>query len=459
MSTLNEQLGSEPIGKLLLEFSIPAIAGMLVSSLYNLLDRIFVGRLGALAMTGIGLTLPFMTLLTAFTSLVGIGTSAIVSMRLGQNRKEDAEKVLGNAFSMLTVLMLVVTVIGLIFKEPILTLLGASEMTMGYASDYITIILIGSVFQGIGAGLSNVIRAEGHPAKATIVLVIGTVLDMILNPLFIFTFNMGIAGAAWTTVLSATVTTILVIAHFVGKKSVLKLRIVNLKLSLPIVKDILSIGLSPFFMQIAAFIVGIISNNALKTYGGDVAIGAMTVVNAVMILFLMSAMGITQGAQPILGFNYGAQQYDRVKKTLKLELALVTAICVFTFLMVQFFPTGLARILSNDLELINAASHGMKLFLLMLPIIGAQIVGASYFQAVGAAKKATFLGLLRQVITLIPMLIILPNFFGLTGVWAAAPTSDFISCSVAIVFVAREIKRLGKAEQHQAEVIEHRSLS
>ncbi len=446
MNTINEQLGSASVGKLLLKFSIPAIAGMLVNSLYNLLDRLFVGRLGALAMTGIGITLPFMTLISAFTSLVGIGTSSIVSLRLGQTRKADAEKVLGNAFSMLTLLMLMVTVVGLAFKKTILTLLGASEATMGYASDYITIILLGSVFQGIGAGLSNVIRAEGHPVKATIVLVIGTVLDILLNPLFIFTFNMGIAGAAWTTVISASVTSVLVFTHFVGKRGLLKLHRVNLKLSLPIVKDIISIGIVPFFMQIAVFIVGIISNNALKTYGGDVAIGAMTIVNAVMVLFLMSAMGITQGAQPILGFNYGAQHYDRVKKTLKLELISVISICIFTFLMVQFFPAGLARIFSNDLELISAARYGMRIFLLMLPIIGVQIVGASYFQAIGAAKKAMLLGLLRQVATLVPMLLILPNFFGLTGVWAAGPASDFISCSVAIVFLIREMNRLSKTE-------------
>lgn len=446
MNTINEQLGSASVGKLLLKFSIPAIASMLVNSLYNLLDRLFVGRLGALAMTGIGITLPFMTLISAFTSLVGIGTSSIVSLRLGQTRKADAEKVLGNAFSMLTLLMLMVTVVGLAFKKTILTLLGASEATMGYASDYITIILLGSVFQGIGAGLSNVIRAEGHPVKATIVLVIGTVLDILLNPLFIFTFNMGIAGAAWTTVISASVTSVLVFTHFVGKRGLLKLHRVNLKLSLPIVKDIISIGIVPFFMQIAVFIVGIISNNALKTYGGDVAIGAMTIVNAVMVLFLMSAMGITQGAQPILGFNYGAQHYDRVKKTLKLELISVISICIFTFLMVQFFPAGLARIFSNDLELISAARYGMRIFLLMLPIIGVQIVGASYFQAIGAAKKAMLLGLLRQVATLVPMLLILPNFFGLTGVWAAGPASDFISCSVAIVFLIREMNRLSKTE-------------
>ena len=447
MNTINEQLSYAPVGKLLLKYSVPAIAGMLVNSLYNLLDRIFVGRLGALAMTGIGLTLPFMALLAAFTSLVGIGTSAIISMRMGQNRKDDAEKVLGNAFSMLIVLMLAVSAIGLALKEPILTLLGASKATMEFASDYITIILVGSVFQGIGVGLSNVIRAEGHPVKATVVLVIGTVLDMILNPIFIFTFNMGIAGAALTTVMSSFVTSVLVIAHFIGKKSVLMIRKENLRLNLPILKDIFSIGLSPFFMQITAFLVGIISNNALKTYGGDVAIGSMTVINAVMVLFLMSAMGITQGAQPILGFNYGARQYNRVKKTLKLELIAVTAICVLTFLLVELFPTGLARIFSNDLNLINAASHGMRIFLLMLPIISAQIVGASYFQAVGAAKKATLLSLLRQVFTLIPMLLILPVFWGLTGVWAAGPVADLISCSVAIIFIAREMNRLGKAEQ------------
>ncbi|SNT11143.1 putative efflux protein, MATE family [Anaerovirgula multivorans] len=444
MKTENEQLGTMSVGKLLFKFSLPAIGGMLVNSLYNLVDRIFIGRLGALAMTGIGLSLPFMALISAVSSLIGIGASAIISMRLGQNRNEDAKRVIGNAVSLLTVLMIIVSFVGLIFKIPILNIFGASKATIDYASEYITIILYGTVFQGIGMGLINIIRAEGSPFKAMVIIVLGTVINIILDPIFIFTFNMGIAGAAWATIISQLVTSVLVINHFISKKSKLKIQKKDLNFNFTAIKDILSIGFSPFIMQLAAVLVSIILNNSLREYGGDVAIGAMTVINSVMVLFLMSAMGITQGAQPIIGYNYGAGKFGRVKKTLQLELISISAICILTFIMVQFFPDSLARIFSNDQDLIGVSSNGMRIFLMMLPLVGAQIVGASYFQAIGEAKKATILGLLRQVLLLIPMLLILPNFFGLTGVWAAGPVSDFVSCTIAILVLAREMKQLGR---------------
>lgn len=442
MKIANDQLGTMPIGKLLFKFSLPAIGGMLVNSLYNLVDRIFIGRIGALAMTGIGLSLPFMTLISAVSSLVGIGASAIVSMRLGQSRKKDAERVIGNAVSLLTILMLMVSFVGLTFKIPILNIFGASEATIDYASEYITIILFGTVFQGIGMGLINIIRAEGSPLKAMVALVMGTVINIILDPLLIFTFNMGIAGAAWATIISQLVSSIMVISHFISKKSKLTIRRKDLKFNITAIKDILSIGFSPFVMQLAAVLVSIILNNSLREYGGDVAIGAMTVINSVMVLFLMSAMGITQGAQPIIGYNYGAGKFDRVMKTLQLELISISAICILTFIMVQFFPAALAGIFSNDLDLIDVSSKGMRIFLMMLPLVSAQIVGASYFQAIGKAKKAAFLGLLRQVLMLIPMLLILPNFFGITGVWAAGPVADFVSCTIAMLLLVREMKQL-----------------
>lgn len=443
MKIVNDQLGTMSIGKLLINFSLPAIGGMLVNSLYNLVDRIFIGRIDTLAMTGIGLSLPFMMIISAVSSLVGIGASNIVSMRLGQNRKDDAESVIGNAVSLLTILMLLVSLIGLVFKLPILNIFGASNATIDYASEYITIILFGTVFQGIGMGLINIIRAEGSPLKAMITIVAGTIMNIILDPLFIFTFNMGIAGAALATIIAQMVSSVLVIGHFISNGSKLRIQRKDLKLNTTAIKDILSIGFSPFVMQLAAVLVSIIFNNSLREYGGDVAIGAMTVINSVMILFLMSAMGITQGAQPIIGYNYGAGKFDRVRKTLQLELLSISAICIFTFVMVQFFPSALAGIFSNDKALIEMSGKGMRIFLMMLPLVGAQIVGASYFQAIGEAKKATFLGLLRQVLMLIPMLLILPNFFGLTGVWAAGPVSDFVSCTIAILLLVREMSRLG----------------
>lgn len=445
--TINNELGTKKVSKLLLKFSLPAIASMIVNSLYNLVDRIFIGRIGALAMTGIGLSLPFMILLSAVSSLVGVGAASIISMRMGQNRKEDAEKIVGNALSLLVILMLIVTVLGLTFKIPILKIFGASDATIGYASRYITIILFGTVFQGLSSGLINVVRSEGSPNKAMMTVVVGTVINIILDPIFIFYFDMGIQGAALATIIAQLVSSILIIAHFLGNKSNLKLKAINLKLNFTSIKDILSIGLSPFIMQLAVVLVSTISNNTLRAYGGDLAIGAMTVINSVMILFLMSAMGITQGAQPIIGYNYGAENYIRVKQTVKLELISISVICIFTFVMVQLNSVGLARIFSNDLKLVKMASNGMRIYLFMLPMITAQIVGASYFQAVGQAKKAITLGLLRQVFLLIPLLLILPIFFGVNGVWAAGPVADFVSCSIAILFIKNEFKKLEKQKK------------
>ena len=444
MENNKDTLITMPVGRLLLKFSLPAIAGMIVNSLYNLVDRIFVGRIGGLAMTGIGLSLPFMMLLSAVTSLVGIGASALISIKLGENNKDEAQGLLGNAITLLIALMLLMTLLGLIFKVPILKAFGASDATMPYAVDYMTVLLYGAIFQGIGTGLVNVVRASGHPVKSMMIVIVGTLMNIILDPILIFALDMGISGAAWATIIAQLVTAIMVIGHFLSEKSQIKIEKQKLKLRLVTIKSILSIGFAAFAMQLSSVVVSIISNNALKTYGGDVAIGAMTIINSVMVLFLMSAMGITQGAAPIIGFNYGAKRFDRVKKVLKLELAAVSAICTVTFILVQAFPVMLSNIFTSEPELITKASSGMRLFLLMLPLISAQIVGASYFQAIGEAKKSAFLGLLRQVLLLIPLLLILPYFFGLNGVWGAGALSDLISSLIAIVALKTAFNHLNK---------------
>lgn len=446
MNNHTDPLGVMPVGKLLLRFSIPAIIGVMVNSIYTLVDRLYVGRLGALAMTGIGLNFPFMSLITAFSFFIGVGASAMISIRLGQNRKEDAEKILGNSFSFLAILMILVSFFGLMFKVPILNLFGASNATIGYASDYITIILYGTIFQGIALGLNNIIRAEGNPTKSMLTMLLGTVLNIILDPIFIFSFDMGIKGAAWATLISQLVSSAWVIAHFVKGNSTLKLRMKNLVPSWQAFKEVASIGLSPFVMQIAATAVAILMNTGLKTYGGDIAIGAMTVINSVMIFFYMPVIGIAQGAQPIIGFNYGAKQYKRVRETLKLEMIIATAICVFAFLCTQFLTVPIIKAFSSETTLIQAASYGMRIMLMMTPLIGFQMVSSQYFQAIGKAKKATILGLLRQVILLVPLLVIMPHLFQLTGVWMASPIADFISCSITGIVLFRELKQLGKME-------------
>ncbi len=447
MDTNKNLLVTTPIGRLLLKFSLPAIASMIVNSLYNLVDRIFVGRIGALAMTGIGLSLPFMLLLSAVSSMIGIGASALISIKLGENNKDEAKGLLGNAITLIIGLMLLMTLLGLAFKMPILKAFGASDVTMSYAVDYMTVILYGAVFQGIGTGLLNVVRATGHPVKSMMIVLVGTLINIILDPILIFTFNMGISGAAWATIIAQLVTVIMVIHHFISEKNQMKIEISQLKLRITTTMSILSIGFAPFVMQLSSVVVSILSNNALKTYGGDMAIGAMTIINAVMVIFLMSAMGITQGAAPLIGFNFGAKRFDRVKQLLKLELIAVGAICTITFILVQIFPVILSSIFTSDTGLISMASSGMRLLLLMLPLLSAQMVGASYFQAIGEAKKAAFLGLSRQVLLLIPLLLILPPLFGLNGVWGASALADLISSLIAILSLKSAFNHLNNLER------------
>lgn len=445
-----EILKTESVGKLLLKFSIPAIIGMMVNAMYNVVDRMYIGWIGPMAMTGIGLNLPFMTLLMGFGMLIGIGGAAIISIRLGQGKPEEAEKILGNAVSLLVIIMGAVMILGLIFKTPLLYLFGASAATIGYADQYITIILAGAIFQGVGFGINNIIRAEGSPQIAMYTMLIGAIINIVLDPILIFTFHMGISGAAWATIFSQFVSMVWVLHHFTSEKSKLKLKVKNLKLELPIVKSILGIGISPFSMQVAASVVTIIANNALKTSGGDIAIGAMTVINAIAIFFLMPIFGINQGSQPIIGFNYGAKEYKRVKKALKLAATAATAICLFGFVLTQFFTIYLIRIFNSDPELVRVGTAGMKIFLSMMPLIGFQIISANYFQAVGKAPKAMFLSLLRQVIVLMPMLIILPKFFGLNGVWVAGPIADFTASVVTAIFLYNEMRHLDDSHEAQS---------
>lgn len=440
----NEALRSESIIKLLIKFSVPAIVGMLVNALYNIVDRIYIGKIGAIAMTGIGLSLPFMTLLMAFSMLVGIGAAARISIRLGEENKDDAEKILGNALTLLIIIMSVIAILGLIFKTPLLYLFGASEQTIWYADQYITVILLGSVFQGIGFGMNNIIRSEGNPHIAMYTMLLGAFTNIVLDPIFIFVFDMGIRGAAIATIISQLVTTIWVMYHFMSGKSHLKLHKKNLKLDGRIILSIVSIGMSPFFMQVAASVVSIVANNALKQHGGDMAISAMTVINAVAIFFLMPLFGLNQGAQPIIGFNYGAKEFGRVKKTLAYAITAATALCIFAFTLIQLNTEFLIKLFSNDTELLAVTTFGMRIYLCMFPIIGFQIISSNYFQATGKAPKAMFLSLLRQVIILIPMMAILPNIkgLGLTGVWLSAPISDFSASIVTAILIIREIKSL-----------------
>ena len=439
----SQQLGEEKVGKLLLKFSIPAMIGMLVNGLYNIVDRIFVGQgVGALALSGIAISFPITLVIMAFGMLIGIGATSVISIRLGQQNNEEAEQIVGNAFVLLLVVSMLISLLGYVFMDPLLLLFGTSGDVLPYAKDYLRVLLWGVVFQTIGFGMNNFIRAEGNPKIAMYSMILGAVLNTILNPIFIFVLHLGIAGSALATVIAQFVTAVWVLSYFLGKRALLKLRLRNLKLRWVLVKDILAIGISPFSMQLVGSIITVLMNKALVNYGGDLSIAAMGIINSIIMLIFMPIFGIGQGAQPIFGYNYGARKYDRVKHTLKLAVIASTCVMVFGFLLVELFPVAIMTLFSTDKELIRIGSNGMRIFLVMLPVIGVQVMAVNYFQATGKPRKALFLSMSRQLIILGPMILILPRFLGLTGVWLAGPVSDLVSFAITMLWLQKDIKQL-----------------
>lgn len=457
-----KRLGIEPIGELLAKFSIPAIVGMLVNAFYNIVDRLYIGHIkdvGHIAITGVGLTLPITTIIMAFGMLVGIGSGAAMSIKLGKKKFKEAEKIVGNAFVLNVIISIAITILGLIFVGPLLKILGSSSETFGYAKEYIDVILMGTIFNSMAFSMNSLIRAEGNPKMAMITMLIGALLNTILDPIFIFTFDMGIKGAAIATVISQIISAAWVLSYFFGKKSTIKIKKENMKLDKKVVKNIFSIGIAPFSMQIAASLVAITANKALKANGGDLAIGAMAVINSVSLIFLMPMFGLNQGAQPIIGFNYGAGNYKRVKDTLKTAVTVATIIAIIGFILIQAFPDKIVGFFNKDPELLRIGTQGIRIYLFMLPVIGFQIVSSNYFQAVGKARLAMFLGMLRQVILLIPLLIILPNIkgLGLVGVWLAGPISDALASVITGILIVKEMKGLNVA--HNESIVQNSKLA
>lgn len=446
-----ELLAKEPIGKLLLKYSVPAIIGMIVNALYNVVDRIFIGNIpgvGSLAITGVGVTMPITTIILGFAMLVGVGATTTISIKLGQGRKEEAAKVIGNAISLAIILALILTIVGLVFGDVILTKFGASDETLYYAKAYIYIILLGTVFNMVAFALNNTIRGDGNPKLAATIMVIGCVTNIILDAVFIFIFNIGIQGAAIATVISQLVTAVIGLGYYISGKSNLKFAKSSLKLDKQITLKILSIGAAPFAMQIAASLVQVIANNVLKEYGTDLAIGAMATISSVSLMCLMPIFGINQGAQPIIGFNYGAKQEERAQKAFKLSAIVATLILVIAFIAVQVFPEAIIGVFNKDPQFMDISVKGMRIYLLMLPIVGISITGSNYIQSIGEAKTAMFLSLLRQVILLVPFIIILPRTFGLglDGVWIAQPVSDVLTTAVTIFILVKSMKVKEKVE-------------
>lgn len=443
MNNGQQNLGTEPVGKLLLKYSVPAIIGMMVNALYNVVDRIFIGNIpnvGPMAITGLGVTMPIMTIILAFGMLVGIGATTNISIKLGQAKRDEAEGIIGNSITLAVIIGLVLTVVGLVFSDQILTMFGASEGSLSYAKDYINIILLGCVFNILAMLFNNIIRGDGNPKLSAIIMGVGCATNIILDAVLIFGFNMGIKGAAIATITSQAITAIWGLLYYLKGKSNLEFKTSTLKLNKNSVSSIFAIGAAPFAMQIATSLVQIISNNSLKVYGGDLSIGAMATVSSIMMIFLMPVFGLVQGMQPIVGFNYGAKNYDRSKKVLKLSVISATIIFVVGFLLIQIIPNVLVGMFNKDVQLMDITVKGLKKYSLGLPLIALSIVGTNYIQSIGKAKVAMVLSLLRQVILLIPMIIILPKFLGIDGVWFAQPVSDIIAAIITSVILFKDIR-------------------
>lgn len=443
----SQVLGTESIGKLLMKYSIPAIIGMIVNALYNVVDRIFIGNIpdvGPLAITGVGVTMPIMTIILAFAMLIGIGVTTNISIKLGQGKKEEAQNLIGNGITLSIIISVIISIVGIIFGDSILKLFGASDQTLYYAQSYIYIILAGTIFNILAFTLNNTIRGDGNPKLAATIMVVGCLTNIVLDAVLIFVFKLGIQGAAIATVISQMVTAIWALMYYVKGKSNLKFEKSSLKLDKSLVKIIFAIGSAPFAMQIATSLVQVISNNALKVYGGDLAIGAMATISSISMIFLMPIFGLNQGAQPIIGFNYGAKQYDRANNAFKVSALASIIIMTSGWLLIQTVPELIVGMFNKDPKLMKITVNGIRIYLLMLPIIGVSITGSNYIQSVGKAKVAMVLSLLRQVILLIPMIVILPKFFGLDGVWYAQPVADLSATIITVVILVKELRSYKK---------------
>lgn len=425
-------LGTEKIGKLLMQYAIPAIIAMTASSLYNMVDSIFIGHgVGAMAISGLALTFPLMNLAAAFGSLVGVGASTLVSVKLGQKDYNTAQRVLGNVVVLNLIIGLLFTVVTLIFLDPILYFFGGSDATIGYARDYMIVILLGNVVTHLYLGLNAILRSSGHPQKSMYATIATVLINTILDPLFIYGFGWGIQGAAIATIVAQLLALFWQFRLFSNKEELLHFHRGIFRLKKKIVLDSLAIGMAPFLMNLAACFIVILINKGLKQYGGDLAIGAFGIVNRLVFLFVMIVMGLNQGMQPIAGYNFGAKQYSRVTRVLTITIYAATLVTTFGFLMGMFMPRLAVSIFTSDQELIEISAKGLRIVVMSFPIVGFQMVASNFFQSIGMASKAIFLSVSRQVLILIPCLLLLPHLYGQLGVWISMPISDTISSLVA----------------------------
>ena len=439
------ELGTERIGKLLMQYAIPAIIAMTASSLYNMVDSIFIGHgVGPLAISGLAITFPLMNLAAAFGSLVGVGASTLVSVRLGQKDYDTAQHILGNVITLNLIIGIGFTILTLLFLDPILYFFGASADTISYARDYMYIILLGNVVTHMYLGLNALLRASGHPQKAMIATITTVIINTLLDPIFIYIFKWGIEGAAIATILAQIISLTWQFKTFTNKNELLHLRHGIYKLRGSIVKNTIAIGMSPFLMNVCACAIVIVINNSLQEHGGDMAIGAYGIINRLLTLYVMIVLGLTMGMQPIVGYNFGAQKIDRVKQTLKLGIISGVVITSSGFLICEFFPHAVSAVFTDSDELIGLAVDGLRLTVLMFPFVGAQIVIGNFFQSIGKVKISIFLSLTRQLLYLLPCLLLFPHWWGLKGIWISLPVSDSLAFITAVISLMIYIKKVSK---------------
>lgn len=434
-------LGRGDIKKLLAQYSLPAIIGMVITSLYHIVDSIFIGHgIGASALSGMAVTFPIMNILAAFSTLIGVGGATLTSIRLGEKDEENARSILGHVALVNTVNGTLLGVVTLFFLKPVLTLFGASETLLPYASDFLSVYMLGVPVGFVFIGLNNIMRVTGYPKKAMLSSFLTVAVNVLLAPIFIFVLGWGMKGTALATVLSQLAGLVWVLMHFFNKNSLIRFEIKGFKLSGKTVVNMMAIGVSPFLMNLTSSLVVSIINFGLMKHGGDLAIGAYGIINRILFLFGMIVIGLTMGMQPIVGYNYGAKQIDRSFKALRYTIIVSVLIMTFGFLFSQLFPTLIMRMFTSDRELLDISVRGLRITTVLFPVIAVQMVISNFFQSVGKAKIAVFLSLTRQLIFLIPFLLLLPRYFGLDGVFMSMPAADLIAFFVTILTFAYQYK-------------------
>ncbi len=448
MNNNDKRLGAEPIPRLIFSLALPAVAAQLINVLYNIVDRIYIGHMegaGDLALTGVGITLPILMVISAFSAFVGMGGAPLASIRLGEGDHKGAERILGNSMTLLMIISVTLTVLFLAFKRPLLYLFGASGNLIGYADSYLTIYLIGTIFVQISLGLNTYISAQGNAKTAMLSVLIGAIANIILDPILIFWAGLGVSGAALATIFSQALSAVWVMRFLLSEKSVIRLRRQNMKLDRKIVGSIAALGVSPFLMQSTESLVNVVFNSGLQKYGGDLYVGSMTIMQSVMQLIVVPINGFGQGVQPIISYNYGARLEGRVRQTFRVLITITVSVAAAMCLLVVFFPAAFASIFTQKQELIDLTARMLPVFMAGIFAFGAQMGCQATFLALGQSKISLFLALLRKVILLVPLALILPRFFGVEGIYFSEPIADILSAATAVLLFALNFNKiLGK---------------